>query len=164
MANKKPKGQKGLLKPTLGRPTIYTQDLADTICTYIATTSKSLRKICEIVGIDPITITRWLREKDDFCIQYTHAKEEQADLMCDEIMEIADDSSNDIDRIDDFGNPIENREFISRSRLRVESRKWLASKLKPKKYGDKQSIDHTITVEQPLFPDSSAENSKKLIS
>ena len=84
--------------------------------------------------------------------------------MCDEIMEIADDSSNDIDRIDDFGNPIENREFISRSRLRVESRKWLASKLKPKKYGDKQSIDHTITVEQPLFPDSSAENSKKLIS
>ena len=149
---------KELLKPTPGRPTIYTKELADTICTHIATSSKSLRKICEIVGIDPITITRWLRENEQFCTQYTRAKEDQADLLSDEIMEIADDSSNDLDRVDDYGNRIENKEFIARSRLRVESRKWLASKLKPKKYGDKQSIDHTVTIEQPLFPDSSAKN------
>jgi len=48
---------------------------------------------------------------------------------------------------------VEDREVTNRSRLRVDSRKWLASKLNPKKYGDKLELDGNIRVEQPFFPD-----------
>jgi hypothetical protein len=62
--------------------------------------------------------------------------------MADEILEIADDSSNDTKTIHKGGNDIdiENTEWVNRSKLRVDSRKWLLSKMMPKKYGEKLDV------------------------
>jgi len=125
----------------MGAPTKFTQELADSICLEIATSSKSLRNICKELNINVISILRWLSDTKhpEFCTQYARAKEVQADFLAEEMIEIADDSSNDT-LITERGE-VANSEWINRSRLRVETRKWIASKLKPKKYG--QNIDIT---------------------
>jgi len=126
-----------------GRPEIYTNEIANTICTEIATSSKSLRTICNKEGMPCVsTILIWLRDKPEFLTQYTRAKEEQADFLQEEMLDIADDGSNDFMTIvkGDEQYTVENKEWTSRSKLRVETRKWAASKLKPKKYGDKIDV------------------------
>lgn len=104
-----------------GRPTDFTQELADRICSELAD-GKSLRKVCEADDVPTkTTIFRWLRTNAAFCDQYTRAKEESADSLTDDMIDIADDLTGD----------------AARDRLRVDTRKWIAAKLKPKKYGDK---------------------------
>lgn len=68
------------------------------------------------------------------------AREAQADLLAEQILQIADDGTNDT-QTDDEGRVRVDQDVIARSRLRVDARKWLASKMAPKKYGDK--IEHT---------------------
>jgi len=109
-----------------GRPSLYSQEIADIICSKIAG-GKSLRSICSVGKIPSIeTVRRWLssREKADFCAQYMRAREEQADYYADEIIEIADTEGDS-----------------NKARVRIDARKWVASKLKPKKYGDKQHLE-----------------------
>jgi len=124
----------------MARPEIYSKEIANKICARIASSSKSLRTICKDEGMpDVATVLRWLRDdKDGFCTQYTRAKEEQADFMIEEMIDIADDGTNDF--IDTEKGKQENKEVVNRSRLRVDTRKWIASKLKPKKYGDKVDV------------------------
>lgn len=121
-----------------GRPTKYTSELADQICGLVATTSKSMRTICNEVEINYISHLRWTREHEEYCTQYARAKEDQADFLSEEMIDIADDSSNDV-RYTESGEVI-NSEFVQRSKLRIDTRKWIASKLKPKKYGDKLDV------------------------
>lgn len=127
-----------------GRPKIHSKELEDKILTEIATSSKSLKSICSDPELPCVTtVLKWLREIPEFALQYTRAKEEQADFMCEEMLEIADDGSNDtITGVKANGEEyeMENKEWTSRSKLRVETRKWLASKLKPKKYGEKLDV------------------------
>lgn len=123
-----------------GRPSKYTQELADHICTLIATTTKGVTAISKEVGINQETIYGWLKTHEDFAKNYARAKEIQMDLMAQEILDISDDSSQDT--IETEKGTIPNNEWINRSRLRVDTRKWLMSKLAPKKYGDKQTIEH----------------------
>jgi hypothetical protein len=88
---------------------------------------------------DVRTVYRWLAINEDFRHQYALAREDQADTLADEIIDIADDSKHDIMIVtnpDGSEREVENREVVNRSRLRVDARKWVASKLKPKKYGD----------------------------
>lgn len=144
----------------MARPEIYTEELATKLCTEIATSSKSLRTICKELEISVSTVLNWLKDesKPGFLAQYARAKEEQADFMAEEMIEIADDGTNDTMTIEGKNGPVdvEDKEWTSRSKLRVETRKWIASKLKPKKYGDKvdvttagQAITHvTITEKQ----------------
>ena len=101
---------------------------------------EALRSILKDNGM-PSTSTFyiWLESNETKSKQYARACELRADSIFDEIIEIADDSSYDV-IVTDRGE-VENKEFVSRSRLRVDARKWIASKLNPKKYGDK--IDHT---------------------
>ena len=134
-----------------GRPTDYSGELIDTICSKLAE-GQSMRSICKEEDM-PVTTTvfRWLRENDTFKHQYEIAKEECAELYAEEIIEIADDKSDDyIDVTDDNGATGATRlnsEHVQRSRLRIDSRKWIASKLKPKKYGEKiQQETKTITM------------------
>lgn len=126
-----------------GRPEIYNDELAIQLLSEIASTSKSLRTICKIDGMPSVTtVLKWLRDKPDFAAQYARAKEEQADYLIEEMIDISDDGSNDFMTITK-GNEsyeVENKEVTSRSRLRVDTRKWIASKLKPKKYADKIDI------------------------
>ena len=125
-----------------GRPTRYTADVASTICTRLAG-GESLRSICDDAAMPArSTVTGWLfdGEHEDFMDQYARAREVQAEVWADEIVSIADDSSSDV-TTDKDGKEIVNHEHIQRSRLRVDTRKWVASKLLPKRYGDK--LQHT---------------------
>lgn len=101
------------------------------------------------------TIFRWLREKEDFRKQYDVAKQEATEALAEELLDIADDGVNDwmeIHRDDDDENVgwRVNGEAIQRSRLRVDVRKWLMSKMKPKKYGEK--LDLTTAGEKLPTP------------
>lgn len=124
-----------------GRPPIYTLELAEYICQQLAE-GRSLKAICAEENM-PVrtTVYKWLDESTDFADMYARARARQAETMLDEILEIADDSSNDT-VITDFG-PRPDAEWISRSKLRVDARKWAMSKLAPKKYGDSKQLDLT---------------------
>lgn len=123
-----------------GRPTVFTQELADEICERIAD-GESLRSICkEESKPNKATVFRWLNANQDFSDQYTRAREEQAESFADEIVAIADDGKRDY--VFDDGKFGVDTDHISRARLRVEARKWVASKLKPKRYGDKLDLNH----------------------
>lgn len=89
-------------------------------------------------------VTDWLREDKDFADQYARAREDLLEHWADQIVAIADDSSCDWEtRKRENGEEYEvaNPEVVNRARLRVDTRKWLMSKLAPRKYGDK--VEHT---------------------
>lgn len=126
------------------RPSEYTQELADRVCELIMD-GKSLRKI-EAMEFTPsrLTILKWLRENPSFQTQYAHAREEQAEALAEEILDISDEVQLEYVLGDD-GQQIPMKldaTAVARNRLRVDSRKWIASKLKPKKYGDSTQIKH----------------------
>lgn len=128
------------LRPTgpakLGRPSLRSPDLAQAICSRLAE-GESLRAICGSPEMPSLEfVRRWLRDDRDFAAQYARAREEQAENFAEEIIQIADDGSNDC-YVDQDGNKVVDHDVIHRSRLRVEARKWIAAKLLPKKYGDK---------------------------
>ncbi len=125
-----------------GRPSLYTDALAAEICRRLAE-GETLRSVCRDEAMpDKATILRWLADKAkaDFRAQYTYAREMQADALFDEALVIADDASGDWME-DEGGKKTLDHENIQRSRLRVDTRKWAASKLAPKRYGDK--LQHT---------------------
>lgn len=128
-----------------GRPSTYSPDLAAAICAELAD-GRSLRSVCRDDGMpDRATVFRWLAAHQEFRDQYARAKDEAADALADDILEIADDGRNDwMERAggDAGAGWTLNGEHIQRSRVRIDARKWIAAKLKPKKYGDK--VEQTI--------------------
>ena len=127
----------------VGRPSSYTQETADTICERIAL-GESLRSICAQDDMpDQTTVFRWLRSNEDFRQQYARAREDQADALFDECLDIADDKSRDVRKTED-GAELCNTEFVQRAKLRIDTRKWMAGKLRPKVYGDRQILDANI--------------------
>jgi hypothetical protein len=95
----------------------------------------------------PATFYSWLENDESKVKQYARATELRAEAIFEDMITIADDSSNDeieIDLGDGVKSSRPNTEFIQRSRLRVDTRKWIVSKLNPKKYGDKIDIDQKI--------------------
>src|ERR1700729_1753803 len=134
-------------KRPIGRPSLFTTELGDEICNRIAD-GESLRAICDEADIpDKATIFRWLsaEQHKDFCKQYIRAREAQADSLVDDILSIADDARNDWlkrNRENATGYQ-ENGEVMRPSALRIDARKWLAGKMAPKKYGDKQQVEHS---------------------
>ncbi len=140
-------GKKGV-KPS-GRPSSFTQKVADTICDLLIE-PKSLRAICATKGMpDMKTVMRWLANNESFRQQYARARDLQADVIADETSEIVDDGSNDWMASNKPDNPgwKENGEAIQRSRLRFDQRRWYLSKLAPKKYGDRLEVDATVQGE-----------------
>jgi hypothetical protein len=139
-----------------GRPSDFTPEIADRICAQLAD-GKSLRSICLAEEMpDKSTVFRWLRTHDSFRDQYARAKEESADALADEMLDIADDGANDWMQNNDPENVgwRQNGEAMQRSRLRVDTRKWIASKLKPKKYGEKveAKVEHSGGVTVTMAP------------
>jgi hypothetical protein len=125
-----------------GRPSRYTEAIAVKICRRLAE-GESLRKISKDTSMpDKTTVLRWLAAKEnaEFRTQYAHAREMQADALFDEALEIADEASEDWTTAKD-GTRVLDHEHVQRSRLRVDTRKWAAGKLAPKRYGDK--LQHT---------------------
>ncbi len=133
----KPKAKKPVKR---GRPTTFTPQVAALICSLLAE-GQSLRKICSLEIMPRMsTVMQWLFNpsdfRDSFMEQYRRARQMQAEVHADEQIDIADDSSEDEIFTDD-GRRLLNKEFVARSKLRVETRQWIASRLLPKVYGPK---------------------------
>jgi hypothetical protein len=90
-----------------------------------------------------------LSERKEFSDQYARAREAQADSWADDIIQISDDGENDTYK-DEDGHERTNQDVIARSRLRVDTRKWLMARMAPKKYGDKITQEHTGAEGGPL--------------
>lgn len=121
------------------------------ICERIAD-GESLRSICDGKDMpNKATIFLWLSQDAVFSDQYARAREAQADAVFDDILSIADDGRNDWMERKNKGDEnigwVVNKEAINRSALRIEARKWMAGKLRPKKYGDKLDVEHSGQVE-----------------
>lgn len=133
----------------MGRPTTYNEAFRDAFCERVAA-GESVRSICRDDDYPEMkTIFRWLSKHEDFRHLYDKAKEMAMMAMAEEIMDIADDGRNDT-YVDEEGRPRVDTDVIQRSRLRVDTRKWLMSKLAPKKYGDKVDLNHGAQPDNPL--------------
>ena len=144
-------------KKKMGRPTRYSKALSEEIIGRMKT-GEPLNQICR----DPkmpkkTTIYRWIaKDIEDFSNRYKKAFEFRASLMAYELLEIADDGSNDyMESLDQDGEVMgyrQNGEAVNRSRLRVDTRKWLLSRMLPKEFGDKpdkspEQSNQSITVQ-----------------
>lgn len=129
----------------MGRPSDYTDEIAATICERIAN-GESVKNIVKSEDMPAESaVYRWLAAHPSFQEQYARARAVQADRMGEDILEIADDARNDwmIRNAGDTEIEVPDHEHISRSKLRVDARKWLMSKLAPKKYGDRVENVHS---------------------
>lgn len=132
-----------------GRPSKYTPEIANEICDRLAM-GESLNSICRDDHMPHrLTVIRWLRDDnfEGFRNQYAIAREDQADYHVDEMNDIADNGTNDWMEVNgkDCVGWRENGEAIRRSQLRIDTRKWIASQMRPKKYGS--PAEHTVNVD-----------------
>lgn len=139
---------------TVGRPSSYNKDIAAELLSEIASTNQGLATICKQKDYypDPKTVYRWLLDVEEFRQNYTRAKEDQSQVLEDEILAIADETHLG-EITTDKGNgfvEVQRKDMIEHRKLRIESRKWLLTKLKPKKYGDKLDLTHTTSPIEAL--------------
>jgi hypothetical protein len=135
-----------------GRPSTFTQEIADAICERIAD-GESLRSICGDDGFPTkSTVFKWLNDFPGFSDQYARAREAQADSLFDEIITIADTPliGEKVKVLPDGKEETTRGDMIEHRRLQVDARKWMAGKLRPKKYGEKVTQEHTGDPEKPV--------------
>jgi hypothetical protein len=130
----------------VGCPTDYNEELADLICDRVSVHAVGIQKICDMYDDMPKveTIRRWRYRHPEFGAKYAQAKKIQVETLVDQLVEISDNDKYDTLHTKD--GQVCNTEYIARSRLRVDTRKWLASKLIPKIYGDNRTTEATVTV------------------
>lgn len=116
-----------------GRPSSYTEKTGQAICAGLGD-GKSLRTVCIELDVPMGTVFRWLEKDAIFREQYTRARDTQADVLAEEIINIADDTKSDPD--------------ANSRRLRADVRKWYAGKIRPKKYGDSSQVDVNLGGQQ----------------
>jgi hypothetical protein len=149
----------------IGRPTKYSEDLADEICIRIVR-GESLESITRDSYMPHVaTVYRWLQKHEEFCEMYTRAREDQADTLADQIIAIADENPETIPVYDKDGNLLEvkvDSALIAFQKNRIEARKWTAAKLKPMKYGEKQILagdkDNPVAVKDVTLFDELVKN------
>lgn len=137
MAEKKKPAQ---TKKKPGRPSKYTPELADRICELVATNALGLDEICESDTALPgqANVRKWFYRYPDFRAKYYAAKEAQAELYAQSTLKIANERHTYIDK---DGNVKVDPGAVALQKLQVNTRHWHASKLAPKKYGDKQELE-----------------------
>lgn len=120
-------------KRPVGRPSIYTDELANEICNRIAD-GESLSAICRNDDMPSReTVYAWIRENSQFSDRYARARELQADYFVDEIIEIADNAN--------AKSSVE----VQKAKLRIDTRKWAAEKLNSKAYGAKVEVKRNLS-------------------
>ena len=130
----------------VGRPSKYTEELADEICERIAD-GEPLRAICR----DPHmpskeSVRRWRDANEEFRARYARARMDSADSHVDRIADNAD-------RLERATTMVE----VQGLKEATQARKWLAEVTKPKEYGQLQKLEHSgaggaplkITIERP---------------
>ena len=140
---------------TFGIPSVYTPELAEEICARLSA-GKSLKSICRDPGMPPFsTVQGWARTNHcGFTALYNCARELQAQTFADELIDIADDGTNDWVRRENQRGRVSyvvDKEHIARSRLRFEARQWVISKILPKTFGDKLQLKHRSAVASPVL-------------
>ncbi len=125
----------------IGRPSSYSPELADAICEAIALDHRGLDPICESREDFPTsrTVRNWMLREPEFFQKYARAKEIQMEYLESQLLALSDDDSNDV-----LGT-MPNNASVQRSRLMVDTRKWLMCKLAPKRFGDK--VEHSGQVD-----------------
>lgn len=130
----------------MGRPTGFTSELATAICERISK-GEPLAQICRDEGMPhPTTFRDWCdagRELDSglsLVIAYARAREDGFDAIAVDCLHIADESGSDT-KIGREGQEVCDSEWISRSKLRVETRLKLLAKWDPKRYGERQTVE-----------------------
>jgi hypothetical protein len=134
-----------------GRPTKHTPDREDVLLELIAD-GMSLVKASKEIDVGIATVFRWLDADPIFRDKYAKAKEAQAEKFADEIVAIADETEvSSVVTPDGEVNLRLDATAVARNRLRVDARKWVASKLLPKKYGDKMQTELSGNVGIGLY-------------
>jgi len=120
-----------------GRPTIYSIELAIRICTAVSTTPRGLEHICKDNPDFPVpsTIYKWELENTEFEKMFMRAQENRGMLIFDECLDIADDTKSDTKTIKHGGTEFDicDKEWVLRSKLRVDTRLRMAAQLHPRK-------------------------------
>jgi len=120
------------------KPFPYDDEIGQEICRTIGTHSEGLKALCKKNPSwpRPAHIYTWMIENPSFKEMYIRAKQNQIESLVDDIVDIADDTSEDWIE-NDKGTIVANHDHINRARLRIDTRKWLAAKLCPRLYADK---------------------------
>lgn len=143
--------------PSGGKPrrrhhgSAYSPVIARKLCERIMR-KETLNAICKSPGMPSLaTVVRWLASPNhaEFREMYYYARRVQAEMYIDEIIEIADETADDWKPVYNK-NGVQNgwkpdNEAIQRSRVRIDSRKWLAAKLVPRLYGERVDVSHDLT-------------------
>ena len=117
----------------IGRPSDYTPEVANDICSLLMN-GESLRSICKRPEMPVMsTVTLWLSKHEEFSVQYAHAREIQAEILAEDIIMLSD-------------NVVADGAEVAKARLQVDARKWYASKVAPRRYGDRIQHDQRITI------------------
>lgn len=123
----------------IGRPSSYTEEIAASICERIAN-GDSAKEACKALKVNEGTLYEWLKKDAAFQERYAHARERQADKYASEIVAIADELQVEAHYQGEDVKLDVSSASVARNRLRVDARKWVASKLAPKKYGEKLEV------------------------
>lgn len=129
-----------MVKRPRGRPSIYTDEMAEEICRRLAG-GESLNAICKGEGYPSEAVVRdWAANPDHpFSAKYAYARDQGLDHLAEETLLIADDDSRDTASTEN--GPVSMPVVVARDRLRVDTRKWYLSKLAPKRYGDRLLVN-----------------------
>lgn len=124
-------------KKSHGRPSKYTKKLGDRVCSLVSVIPQGLFEITQLAEDIPCesTIRSWRLSNPEFSAQYARAKMLQADVLAEDCLTIADNSTPENATVD---------------RLRIDTRKWLASKLLPKQYGDRMVLEQKTEENEQL--------------
>src|ERR1017187_584660 len=122
----------------MGRPSDFTNEIVDAICERIAD-GESLRSICLSDDMpSKATVFRWLANDTAFQDLYARARETQADVLFDEVLDIADTPVIGITtKTTVLGIEVTEADMLNHRRLQIDARKWMAGKMRPRKYGER---------------------------
>lgn len=133
------------MKPKVGRPSLYSLEMAENICILISE-GNPLTSICKHSSLPTLsTVFKWLAEHLEFSDMYARAREIQADVFAAQITELADENPKTY--TDGSGATKIDPAWVNNQKNRIDARKWTASKLKPKKYGDAIKMEHSKEYE-----------------
>jgi hypothetical protein len=130
----------------MGRPSTYTATVAALICERLEG-GESLREICADIGVSHATVLTWARDNEEFANQYARARAIGEDVDFDRL---TDDAAEE-PRLTVQGSV--DPGWVAWKRLQIDTRKWALGKKQPKKYGDKQQVEHSgsLTLEQMVL-------------
>ncbi len=126
------------------------------IIALIPSDSKSVKSLCQSEGIHFDTFFTYLNENKELSDLYARAKELQAEMMVEEIIDISN-------HVEEDHTPFTGGNVVQRDRLRIDARKWVAAKLLPKKYGDKLNLEHSGEIGLPNLSGASDESIDKVL-